>query len=279
MNESALNTYHRGDQWIKACGFNEADIIRRLLDEGADVEQEASNPLYRGNFSPLLQACRHGRLDTARLLLDRGAAVDRVMYGGTPLMIACGAANNTASEHNIDVVRLLLDRGADVNHSVAGGTPLLSALGWPDAVRLLLDRGARVDYGSLVLHAVSMRGRLNNDDAETLKNFSSSTTRYSSASTPSARHRRARARTDGSSRRERTRRASRPSCRPHPRAWPWRPFRPSQIGVGLAGTYWATVAGGSWSRSTSKMGNSCVSSYRAPPPRGPRRRPWAGRSD
>ena len=137
-----------------------------LLDEGADVEQEASNPLYRGNFSPLLQACRHGRLDTARLLLDRGAAVDRVMYGGTPLIIACGAANNTASEHNIDVVRLLLDRGADVNHTVAGGTPLLSALGWPDAVRLLLDRGARVDYGSLVLHAVSMRGRLNNDDAE-----------------------------------------------------------------------------------------------------------------
>ena len=118
MNESALNTYHRGDQWIKACGFNEADIIRRLLDEGADVEQEASNPLYRGNFSPLLQACRHGRLDTARLLLDRGAAVDRVMYGGTPLMIACGARNNTASEHNIDVVRLLLDRGADVNHTV-----------------------------------------------------------------------------------------------------------------------------------------------------------------
>jgi len=169
MNESALNTYHPGDQWIKACGFNEADIIRRLLDEGADVEQEASNPLYRGNFSPLLQACRHGRLDTARLLLDRGAAVDRVMYGGTPLMIACGAANNTASEHNIDVVRLLLDRGADVNHTVAGGTPLLSALGWPDAVRLLLDRGARVDYGSLVLHAVSMRGRLNNDDAETLR--------------------------------------------------------------------------------------------------------------
>ena len=280
MNESALNTYHPGDQWIKACGFNEADIIRRLLDEGADVEQEASNPLYRGNFSPLLQACRHGRLDTARLLLDRGAAVDRVMYGGTPLMIACGAANNTASEHNIDVVRLLLDRGADVNHTVAGGTPLLSALGWPDAVRLLLDRGARVDYGSLVLHAVSMRGRLNNDDAETLKNFSSSTTRYSSASTPSARPRRARARTDGSSRRERTRRASRPSCRPHPRAWPWRPSRASQIDGGLARTYWATVAGGSWSRSTSKMGTIrvCVILSR-PPPRGPRRRPSAGRSD
>lgn len=70
MNNHILNTYHRGDQFIKACGFNEAHIIRRLLDEGADVEQEASNPLYRGKFSPLLQACHHGRLDTVRLLLD-----------------------------------------------------------------------------------------------------------------------------------------------------------------------------------------------------------------
>ena len=110
------------------------------------------------------------------------------------------------------------------------------------------------------------------------KNFSSSTTRYSSASTPSARPRRARVRTDGSSRRERTRRASRPSCRPHPRAWPWRPFRASQIDGGLARTYMATVAGGSWSHSTSKWETFvCVSSYRAPPPRGPRRRPSAGR--
>ena len=71
MDNHGLNTYNRGDQWIKACGFNEADIIRRLLDEGADVEQEPSNPLYRGKFSPLLQACRHGRLDTARLLFVR----------------------------------------------------------------------------------------------------------------------------------------------------------------------------------------------------------------
>ena len=130
MNESALNTYHRGDQWIKACGFNEAHIIRRLLDEGVDVEQEASNPLYRGKFSPLLQACHHGRLDTVRLLLDCGAAVDRVMYFGTPLIIMCGAGNSTASEHNIDVVRLLLDRGADVNHT----TPVVS----PAPTRLAL---------------------------------------------------------------------------------------------------------------------------------------------
>ena len=71
MDNHGLNTYNRGDQWIKACGFNEADIIRRLLDEGADVEQEPSNPLYRGQISPLLQACRHGRLDTARLLFVR----------------------------------------------------------------------------------------------------------------------------------------------------------------------------------------------------------------
>ena len=83
MNESALNTYHRGDQWIKACGFNEADIIRRLLDEGADVEHEASNPLYRGNFSPLLQACRHGRLDTARLLFKHYTILVRLHAIGT----------------------------------------------------------------------------------------------------------------------------------------------------------------------------------------------------
>ena len=185
MYDHLLNTYDRGDQFIKACGFNEAHIIRRLLDEGADVEQEPSNPLYRGQISPLLQACRHGRLDTARLLLTRSRS----------------------------------------------------------------------------------------------KNFSSSTTRYSSASTPSARPRRARVRTDGSSRRERTRRASRPSCRPHPRAWPWRPFRPSQIGGGLARTLLATVAGGSWSHSTSKREIRVCVILSRPPPRGPRRRPSAGRSD
>ena len=31
MYDHLLNTYHRGDQFIKACGFNEADIIRRLF--------------------------------------------------------------------------------------------------------------------------------------------------------------------------------------------------------------------------------------------------------
>ena len=28
MNESALNTYHPGDQWIKACGFNEKLFLK-----------------------------------------------------------------------------------------------------------------------------------------------------------------------------------------------------------------------------------------------------------
>ena len=81
MNNHILNTYHRGDQFIKACGFNEAHIIRRLLDEGADVEQEASNPLYRGKFSPLLQACHHGRLDTASFVrLRRGCRSRHVFW-------------------------------------------------------------------------------------------------------------------------------------------------------------------------------------------------------
>ena len=120
------------------------------------------------------------------------------------------------ADGNTRRVRRLLDRGADVEAAVDGqpaNYPLLVAVrnDRHDTVRLLLERGA--DVNRCPTYEAS-EWRLNPPPNP----YHLGATRFSSGSTPSARRRRARDRTDGSSRRDITRPSSRLSCRPKPRA-------------------------------------------------------------
>jgi ankyrin repeat protein len=128
--------YKGKTQLLTACCNGQIDVIRMLLDNGADVDQndEGSTPLFA--------ACENGHVDAARLLLDKGADVNRAKENGsTPLFIAC-------EEGHVDAARLLLEKGADVNQATENGqTPLYMACwnGHVDVARLLLAKGAEVD--------------------------------------------------------------------------------------------------------------------------------------
>jgi ankyrin repeat protein len=124
-----------------ACAAGRAEVVRLLLDKGADKDKE-DECLWR----PLHFASAMGHLGVVRLLLQRGAALEPFDVGDwdpseQPLHLAC--------EHgHVEVVRLLLDAGADedaMDDRIR--TPYIRAVerGQAAVVNLLLDRGQQVD--------------------------------------------------------------------------------------------------------------------------------------
>ena len=97
-------------QLRRACGRSELDEVKRLVNEGVDVDSADGND----GWTPLMFAAHlgyNGNVDIIQFLLDRGANVNsHNNYGWTPLMIA---ANNDHS--HVDIVQFLLDSGANVD--------------------------------------------------------------------------------------------------------------------------------------------------------------------
>ncbi|MBV8810172.1 MAG: ankyrin repeat domain-containing protein [Acidobacteriaceae bacterium] len=128
-----------------AVALGNARRIRELVL--ADPGLLRTTDWRRGGLLTL--AVNHKRIDIVRLLLDLGADVDErvlleeleepTLSWGTPLWHAALTGDR-------DITELLLDRGADPNANVyASGWPLRNAWGHKDdsVKRLLLERGAR----------------------------------------------------------------------------------------------------------------------------------------
>jgi hypothetical protein len=120
---------------ILACYGGYAEIVRLLIEKGADVDKAEE---LLGN-TPLVVACLTNNLDIARLLLEKGADINKVdLYGRTPLRDAC-------SGRRLGVAAFLLEKGADINQADAyDRTPLFAACdgGYVEIVRLLIEKGA-----------------------------------------------------------------------------------------------------------------------------------------
>jgi ankyrin repeat protein len=87
-----------------AAFFGHTDIVAFLLDQGADVQQAATNA-QRVNALHAASANRH--LDIARMLIDKGIDVNAKQEGGfMPLQEA-------AQNGQLELVELLLQHGAD----------------------------------------------------------------------------------------------------------------------------------------------------------------------
>src|SRR6266496_4064924 len=86
-----------------ASGSGEVELVRSLLDAGADVFAADS----QAGASPLHKACQAGNLDVVKTLVEHGAHVDAVVpvTGHTALTEAIWFAYP-------DIVEYLLDRGA-----------------------------------------------------------------------------------------------------------------------------------------------------------------------
>jgi len=105
----------RLDQLLHSwCQFGDRDIVRLLVDRGADVSSADAD-----GKTPLHIASERDHEAVARLLVDWGADVSSAdKYGRTPLHIASERGHGA-------VARLLVDRGADVSSADKyGRTPL-----------------------------------------------------------------------------------------------------------------------------------------------------------
>lgn len=89
-------------EWEKAVLDGDVDLVKRLADEGADVDARD-----RHSQTALMLASLHGHAGVVRVLVDRGANLDvRAKYNLTPLMLA------VVNDHD-EVARILVEAGAD----------------------------------------------------------------------------------------------------------------------------------------------------------------------
>ncbi|CAH0395611.1 unnamed protein product [Bemisia tabaci] len=152
---------------ISAVRINQIDIVKLLLDLGADVNAQKGEPLHR--------AVLLGRKDIIKVLLDRGArtyfkyeknktllhvAAEKGDENTVKMLINKKAPIKVVTDDNLtplfsasrngheDVVKLLIAKQADVNFASNYGTPLDAALesGHFKVVEILLEHGA--EFGS-----------------------------------------------------------------------------------------------------------------------------------
>ena len=117
----------RGDQLLGATRKGDLSAVRKLLDEGADV-----NTRTRYASTPLFFACDRGHVEIARLLIARGADVNVKdnFYNATALTWAM-------SKKHDELVALLVEHGVDVSEA------LNDAISEGDlkVFQLILDKG------------------------------------------------------------------------------------------------------------------------------------------
>jgi ankyrin repeat protein len=135
-NESSQKTLDKNNLLL-AAKDGHIDIVKLLIDKGADVNAKSSN-----GWTALMLASETGYIDIAKLLIDKGADVNaKSSNGWTALMLASKAGH-------IDIVKLLIDKGVDVNTNRDIGTTALvsaSGAGHIDVVKLLIDKGVDVN--------------------------------------------------------------------------------------------------------------------------------------
>lgn len=108
---------NRAEQLQDAARRGDAAAVTKLLDDGVDV-----NTRFRYGTTALFFACDHGHVDVVKVLLDRGAdlTVKDSFYGFTPLMLAVSPAQKRKPEHT-DIAKLLIAKGAPGKDVALGG--------------------------------------------------------------------------------------------------------------------------------------------------------------
>jgi hypothetical protein len=137
-----------GPPLLQAATQGRADIVKVLLDHGADINAG------QGNFIPLSAAASKGHLEVVKLLLDRGADIDAKSpdFGYTALWWAAWTGKT-------NVAQLLLERGANccvASRDLGADTPLEAAhAGGHDVIVTLIQQAAAGQLGTASTVAAS----------------------------------------------------------------------------------------------------------------------------
>jgi ankyrin repeat protein len=167
-----------GSPLVSAARRADKDVIRMLIDHGADVDVcctlRGSLPLSwdfpRGlltinTLNPLQTAASIGNVDAMEALLEKNANIE-----ARPDTMDVTALHLVAQGSNPAAVKLLLEKGADVNALSKGGMTALhyaaSSAGKPKLgiVELLVQYGANLEarttceYKLLPIHEAAFRG-------------------------------------------------------------------------------------------------------------------------
>ncbi|MBR5213294.1 MAG: ankyrin repeat domain-containing protein [Akkermansia sp.] len=154
---------------ILAVQQNNADILKMLLDAGADANARATTGetalhvaiaeekqacleillahhvdvnLSTNGITPLIKAITQGNTAIAEQLLKAGARVNEAIANGETALICAARLGNE------EAIRLLQVAGADANYEGHGKTALIAAITnqHENCVKLLIEGGADVSY-------------------------------------------------------------------------------------------------------------------------------------
>lgn len=128
-----------------AAANGHAAAVERLIARGADCAAACE---LEGGLDAMYMACRNAHVDVVRVLLDHGADVNkRYPNTDTHAWHNKTALSEAAQLGYLNLCRLLIERGADLEAvSYSARTPLMWAMGGDGAAaELLLDAGANPD--------------------------------------------------------------------------------------------------------------------------------------
>ena len=130
-----------------ACENGHLDIVRQLIDFGADV-----NRISDEKGTPLSVACMEGHADLARFLISKGALVhDSSLGNSSPILLACKSGKSEVMEFLLSEEPLLLRTHGEVLLYEA------CRLGHAPVVRLLIKKGVDVDPPQTLLDSQGSR--------------------------------------------------------------------------------------------------------------------------